>query len=47
MVSTITAYFVRTSSLKTNGARPVRTVLVSDGHQYFSTCATTKSVPVK
>src|SRR6185295_19888042 len=37
----------RESSLNLKGAPPVTSALVNDGHQYFSMCSTTRSVPAK
>ena len=39
--------FLRLSPLKRNASLPVISVLVNEGHQNFSTCSMTRSVPVK
>ena len=43
----ITVQSRRRSSLKRNAGRPVMSELMTEGHQNFSTCSMTRSVPSK
>src|SRR5262249_33162904 len=38
---------LRGSAWNRNGGAPVMSLLVKEGHQYFSTCSMTRSVPAK